>query len=314
MLGSAAIVGAIERPGKNGETVPAEPQGGILGSQAAGRDSMAPAPGARVGKKIAYLGVGGEPISDALKMHLDLEEGLLLSTVDPTGPAELSGLKENDIILSLGKTGIKDQESLRKVVAKHEPGDEVVLKLVRRGKEIEQELALGVPPVERGIRPMALVPDPAAQMNRMINPRLGLRLGGMGDGDFREELLKQLRKAFGDEGFAPGLDGEMQQLKLQFDQQNAGGLKGFQKFGSVRLQDGRGSVEMKMEDGKRKVIVRDREGTIQFEGPYNTEVEKKAVPAEFQDRVKRLDGEDSGSALRFQFGGFPPRPDEKQGE
>ena len=72
---------------------------------------------------------------------------------------------------------------------------------------------------------------------------------------------------------------------------------------------------MKTEGEKRTVVVKDREGNVLFEGPYNTDEEKKAVPAEMRERVEKLDMGDGGNGFRFNFRAFPePKGDKPEGE
>ena len=312
ILGSAMTMIAIERPGGEKQEVPPEPQGGILDPKPGSSPKSETAPEVAA-KKVAYLGVGGEAISEALKVHLELEQGLLLTTVDPNSPAGLSGLKENDIILSVGNKVITDQNSLRNAIVANKPGDVVGLKLVRRGKKIEQEVTLGNAPLNRDVRPMALVPDPAAEMNRLLNPQFKFDLQDLGAEGFEKEMLEQLEKALGGKRGALKL-GQMPQLRFEIpDGENDGG---FQAFGSVTLRDEQGIVEMKTRGKKRTVVVRDLDGKVLFEGPYNTDKEKKAVPADLRERVERLDmGGNGGSTFRFNLGGFgKPKPEKEEGE
>jgi hypothetical protein len=307
-VGSVMTLAAIERPGGGEKTVPAEPQGGILGGrkkEANDQIDEQQAPAAQAVKKVAYLGVGGGEISEALKVHLEIESGLLLSTVAQDSPAGLSGLKKNDILLSINEVGLTDQNSLRRAMANHKPGDVVSLKLIRRGKEIEQELTLGESPVNRNIPPMALVPDPAAEMNKLLNGQFDFRLGGLENGEIEKQLMEQLRKAFGDRAEMFGKNGGFRQL--DFEMPDLGGNQGggFQAFGSVNLQDENGSVQMKSEGGKRTVIVKDREGTLLYEGPYNTDEDKKAVPEDLRERVEKLDMGNGRNGFRFNFRALP---------
>ena len=119
-LGSLLGLSAIERPGGDAasKTPPAEPKGGVLEGkhltekQATERQQNK-GPKAMPIERSAYLGVGGEPSSEALLTHLNLESGLLLKTIDPTSPAGLAGLKEFDIIVSIDEQLLNGQESLR---------------------------------------------------------------------------------------------------------------------------------------------------------------------------------------------------------
>lgn len=308
-------VAAIERPGDTKESVPEEPRGGVLGEKAPlpkeikkreMPERTAPVPD----EKIAYLGVSGAEVSTALKMHLEIETGLLLSTVDPTSPAGLSGLKENDIILTVGDKKIDGQDSLRQAILAHNPGDEVVLALLRRGKSLEQQITLGEAPAVRNIPPSALIPDRTAEMNRLMNRLPDFQLDGLGGQDLHREMMEHLQRALGDRRGSG-----MKQLRLELNNDGHGPGQGIQKFGSVRLEDDQGSVEMKMEGEERTVIIRDLEGKQLFKGPYTTDEDKAAVPKEYRERVERLDAGKGRMGLSLNFGGFLPREsDQEKGE
>lgn len=305
LLGSLFSLSAIERPGgdESNEEIPVQPEGGILREDQKGGDAddgknakVAPKP--MPVEKVAYLGVRGDESSEALRVHLELEGGLLLSTVRPTSPAGLAGLKELDIIVSVDDNRLTDQDSLRKVITSYDPGDEVTLKIVRRGKTIEQKITLGEAPAVQNLPLQAIIPNPAADMNRLLNQQLENALGGLGDDKLQKEMMKQLEKALGNDGagfkqFKFNLDGNMldeKDLKL-----------GFRGIGSMKFVDEQGSIEMKMTNGQRELSIRDKEGKLLFEGPYDNDIDKAAVPEEYRERVERIDsgGDENGFRLRF---------------
>ena len=313
-LGSAVSLSAIERPKGDDTQVPEEPRGGILDPHPARETEPGEPRKAEAPEKIAYLGVSGEPIGEALKLHLELKKGLILATVDPTSPAGLSGLMEHDILLAVDETELTDQTSLRAAILTHQPGDLVNLKLVRRGKKIEQELALGAAPADRSVPPMALLPDRATEMNKLLGPGFGLKLGGLDSSDIEKEMMDRLRQALG--GGAPDALGQGRpQLRFQIpgDDQQPNGA--FRSFGSVSLQDEEGSVQMKTKGGKSTVVVRDRAGKVLYEGPFNTEEDKEAVPEELRERVERLDTGNGRSGFHFEFKGLgAPQPGRQNNE
>ena len=77
---------------------------------------------------------------------------------------------------------------------------------------------------------------------------------------------------------------------------------GLQGIGSIRLEDEDGSIEMKMQNGKRELKIRDKEGGLLFVGPYDSDVDKAAVPEEYQERVERLDTRKKNT-FKFQLNG-----------
>ena len=72
---------------------------------------------------------------------------------------------------------------------------------------------------------------------------------------------------------------------------------------SVTLMDEQGSIRLKSSDKEGKhVEVRDTKGEILFAGPYQTEEDKSAAPAEVRARIDALGFESSKGGLGFSFG------------
>lgn len=307
LLSSPVCLLAIERPGGDEaiEKVPAQPQGGILRddqkeNRADDRRGAEVAPKPIPVEKVAYLGVRGDESSEALRSHLELEGGLLLSTVRLASPAGLAGLKELDIIVSVDENKLTDQDSLRDAITGYNPGDEVILKIVRRGKTIEQKVTLGEAPAIQNLPLQAIIPNPAADMNRLLNQQLENALGAFGNDKLQKEMMQQLEKALGNDGAG------FKQFKFNLgaDMLDEKDLKlGFRGIGSMKFVDEEGSIEMKMNNGQRELSIRDKEGNLLFEGPYDNDIDKVAVPEEYRERVERIDNGGDGNGFRLRFNG-----------
>lgn len=99
------------------------------------------------------LGVRYVLINEALvsKNKLPVDYGALVLrgeqpdelAVMPGSAADKAGLVENDIILEIDGQKITADSPLAKEIAKHNPGDEVSLKVLHQGKEKEVKVALG---------------------------------------------------------------------------------------------------------------------------------------------------------------------------
>ena len=63
------------------------------------------------------------------------QKGVRLSGVLPLGPAEQSGMKEGDIIISVGQTTISVLKDLSEVIRAADPGARLIVNFVRDGKE-----------------------------------------------------------------------------------------------------------------------------------------------------------------------------------
>jgi serine protease Do len=65
------------------------------------------------------------------------------SAIFPGSAAEKAGLKEGDIILEFNGEKITSQNPLAKIIMKCNPGDEVILKILRQNKEFSVKVVLG---------------------------------------------------------------------------------------------------------------------------------------------------------------------------
>ena len=291
LLGSLTTLSAIERPnGKSKSSKvparPAPPQGGILGNGQGGEAARPQTEPGHAKAGCGYLGVGGSSIDEALKAQLNLKGGLLLTTIDPTSPAAAAGLKEYDILTQMGGRMVESQDALRQLVKGYKPGDQVDLEFVRGGKSMERKLKLGKAPFREQGAPDVDPLNQPEDLGRLLNDRFGGSFHNFGDDALRRDLLERLEKAMGNQG------ADFRGLSFDFD----GGLledhdkkAGFSNFSKMSLRDSEGSIEVSRVNGKRQVVIRDKNNTLLFEGPYDTNEEKAAVPEEYRKRLERLD-------------------------
>ncbi len=111
----------------------------------------------------AYMGVSSQALYPQLarKLGLDTAYGGLLSEVVPGGPAEKAGLEGGneklrfeaaqyrtggDVILTVDGQKIVQENDLARVIAAHEPGDEVTLTVLRDNRRGKVDLTLGERP------------------------------------------------------------------------------------------------------------------------------------------------------------------------
>jgi serine protease Do len=94
---------------------------------------------------VAYLGVSTEDVTPSLAAAegLSVEEGALIRQVVPGGPAEESGLQVDDVIVSIGGGPVSGTNDVLDRLLEHEPGEEVVIEVVRGEDTREIEVILG---------------------------------------------------------------------------------------------------------------------------------------------------------------------------
>ncbi|MCI0479777.1 trypsin-like peptidase domain-containing protein [Candidatus Uhrbacteria bacterium] len=95
----------------------------------------------------AYLGIRYLPITEDLlvKNRLPVAYGVLIArgmdpadiAVIPGSPADLAGLKENDIVMELDGTRIDEEHTLSSLVGHYAPGDTAALRVYRSGETLD---------------------------------------------------------------------------------------------------------------------------------------------------------------------------------
>jgi S1-C subfamily serine protease len=92
----------------------------------------------------SYLGVQPADLTPQIagRFGIDLESGVLVTLVTDASPAGEAGVREGDVIVAAGGEEVRIVEDLLSRLREHEPGDRLVLTLVRDGDEREVEVEL----------------------------------------------------------------------------------------------------------------------------------------------------------------------------
>lgn len=82
------------------------------------------------------------------QMNLKTEQGALISgedeiAIEQGSAADKAGIKPNDIILEVNGEKITVKNSLAKIIQRYNPGDKIILKILRKNKELKLEAVLG---------------------------------------------------------------------------------------------------------------------------------------------------------------------------
>jgi serine protease Do len=91
------------------------------------------------------LGIRYQAIEGQLASYFKAPGGqaVLVTSVDEDGPAAKAGLKAGDLIVKLGDRPIEDARDLRRALERAEPGQEVVVQVLRDGRDLELTVTLG---------------------------------------------------------------------------------------------------------------------------------------------------------------------------
>ena len=307
LLGCVSPLFGIERPGSL-DAKPHEKKGErVEGEQLPGTQLAA--------AELPWLGVIGNAPDETLRQHLALEGGVVLHYVAEESPAADAGLRAHDIVLDVAGEKVSSQADLREAVARFSPGEKVTLTIVTKGQHVQKEVVLGQ-------RPPALArPVPEQHFGQFNLDKLpDLReLRGLDrilprdlvDGDAQvqiEEMLKDMEEKLKNLEKLPGVDLDIEEMLKELPR------VGIKAASQITLMDDEGSVEMKFRDGGKEVVVRDLEGEVVYEGPWDNEQDRAIVPADIRERIEKLNFDigNKCEGLQLQFG--DPEPDAEAGE
>ena len=255
----------------------------------------------------AFLGVVTSDVPEMLSEHLDLKagEGIIVRSLMPDGPAAKAGIAVHDVITHVGDQLINSPEDLSKCIAAQKPGDKVNVEIIHKGKPSKIDITLGSRPAGvASTEPMPMdqlnLEELPKEMAERVRKAIEGNLGGLDlqPGDDADAQIPQMRDA-------------MRQLKEQMKKAlddpkaMAGGGIQMQSGGAAtfRMKDPMGSVEIKSNDGSKEVTIRDNADKVIWTGPWDTEQDKAAAPADVRKRVDslNLDTNFKGNGLRFQM-------------
>ncbi|MFQ6092902.1 MAG: PDZ domain-containing protein [bacterium] len=99
-----------------------------------------------------WLGVSIQNLTTALKeaMDYDRDAGVLVNDVEEESPAQEAGIREGDVIIEYDGRPIRSTGSLIRKVRASDPGDEVKITVVRKGREKTLTATIGQAP--KGVR------------------------------------------------------------------------------------------------------------------------------------------------------------------
>jgi membrane-associated protease RseP (regulator of RpoE activity) len=312
-LAVCSSVFAIEAP----EDKAPPPPEAIAAERNARPSQSQPSPDARVLRppagSAAFLGVYSEKVPDLLAEHLGIAAGggVVIRSLAPEGPAAKAGLAVNDLITRVSGNAVASPEDLTREISKHQPGDVVKLDVIRKGKPSPLEVTLAARPGVRSKNTPA-PEDRAADL-----------LGEDWSGRLRDTIERQLGE-FGlrpdsRDGIAPGhelrdvidhmrermekLMGPLSTPDVVPDVPHWQGE--VESTACIRMLDAQGSVEIRSVAGSKEVVVRDPNNRVVWSGPWESEQDKAAAPADVRARIERLPYklDLNGGGFRMRFGG-----------
>lgn len=235
-------------------------------------------------EKVTYLGIETAPVNRTLSAQLGLPKdvGLIVINVMEKSPAS-EALKEDDVLTKLDDQILIDTRQLGVLVRAKKNGEEVKLTFVRGGKEMTAKVKLGTREVAKhanafffrhggqGILPMT------GSMPAMTWEH---KLPGMGPDDARN-VLRMIEHERGNFIAGPG-------VRIMGRAGKGSTIVDLPRS-NISYSDDEGSIEIKVDDGKRNLTVKDAKGEVAFNGPINTAEERAKLPPAVSKRLEKLE-------------------------
>ncbi|CAH0526941.1 outer membrane-stress sensor serine endopeptidase DegS [Vibrio hippocampi] len=94
-----------------------------------------------------YIGINGQDIGSRTA-RLEQAGGIIVLSVDPTGPADKAGIQAQDIITSIAGRKLDGRQAVFDLVTNLRPGTNIDVKLLRNGQELTLPIVVGEDPNE----------------------------------------------------------------------------------------------------------------------------------------------------------------------
>ena len=217
-------------------------------------------------EEVAYFGAICVPVTPAMaeKMELDGATGMKVVYVIKGSPAD-GVIKKNDVLLKMGEQKLVDFKQLTTLIKEANPGDTVEFELVRDAAKTNASVVLGARKKHGPF--MSLAPTFVKMMDLMKNK---------GDGEFEMD-----NSAF--QAMICAMEKSEMPEKFQKMQEVLSSVAS-----TMKNTDG-SSISLKIDDGMKTLVVKDKEGNPVFDGPINTEEERAQVPEQYRDVLDNIE-------------------------
>ena len=257
-------------------------------------------------KQGTYLGVALATIPAIAREQLDIPEGVgvAVGQVAKDSPADKAKLKANDIITKIDDQLIINADQFQTLIKVKKPGDEITMTLYRKGKEqkvkaklakgnIDVQLGQRNPQFRGGFMPFPLI-DPnnpqAMEQFRKAIEEWQEQWKNMGPGQLPRGGGGLAIPAF---PFGPGQLQPLPNIPRGAKQIRVANA-------SAVIKDNTGTYTLTTNNGNKAFKAADNNGEVLFEGPVNTDKERKGVPKEVRGKLEQLENANKNQK-RFEF-------------
>ena len=246
--------------------------------------------------KVTFLGVSSSTLPARMSEQLNLPPNIYLSVdqVSPGSPASEAGLKIYDVILQLNDQILVNSPQLKALVRMKKPGDNVELKILRKGKpqtlqvtlsEIDKPFEKRIP--HRGFKGLGTLPSDLFSQNfDLLSPNLNSSIREL----LNEHGLSQVPQVL-DPTKSDSIELDLNN-PIHGPQNTPPNVKSF-SFSSqqnhIIISDDEGTIEFTLKDGKKYLKATDADGNTVFDGRVDTDQQRKKLPKNIREKLQKID-------------------------
>lgn len=198
------------------------------------------------------FGVSLRPLQRDMAASHNLKPGvgLVVEDVSADSLAANSKLQKGDIIFQLGDQWVINPDQFATLLSMQEVNDDFELKVYRGTERVDLDFELDQAAID--------------SINRGFTPAMG--------------------------AIDQSTDRVMDRATNDWDRnrQNMGGNNPIIIPEKFNYEDDQHDIAIRTEDGVKKLTVKDKDGNVLFDGPYNTMQEREAVPADVKMKVEQV--------------------------
>ena len=240
---------------------------------------------------LTYLGIYATPVNPSVSNQLNLTANFYLNVerVETNSPAEKGGVQKFDLLMQFNDQVLINPEQLKCLVRSKQPGEEVVVTIMRKGKKQKITLILGkINRIgERGF----------PNLGRSTFPFQGDPIDR--DGFFNDSSINDLIDRYTENpsfrfNNSLGRHKKIHPRSLLDDdplhpKTSTKSISSQTRQSQVMISDEEGTLEWREKNGQKSLRATDPQGKVLFNGPIDNEEERKALSKNFTSRLEKLE-------------------------
>lgn len=246
--------------------------------------------------KVTFLGVSSSTLPARMSEQLNLPPNIYLSVdqVSPGSPASEAGLEIYDVILQLNDQILVNSPQLKALVRMKKPGDNVELKILRKGKpqtlqvtlsEIDKPFEKRIPHI--GFKGLGTLPSDLFSQNfDLLSPNLNSSIREL----LKEHGLSQVPQVL-DPTKSDSIELDLNNPihGSQITPPNVQSFSFSSQQNHIIIADDEGTIEFTLKDGKKYLKATDADGNTVFDGRVDTDQQRKKLPKNIREKLQKID-------------------------